>query len=203
MHFQDILQTIGDTPLVKINRLNPNPDVAILAKVEGNNPGGSIKDRIAVKMIEQAEYKGDLKKDKIIIEPTSGNTGISLAMIGAIKGYHVEIVMSEAVSIERQKMLKAFGTKVTLTPADQGTDEAIVPSIYDPSQIDEEIMVDSETAFEYSRKIVKEEGVFVGMSSGAAMYTALEIVKKLDKGMIVLIFPDRGEKYLSTDLFKV
>ncbi len=298
MIYQDILQTIGDTPLVKINRLNPNPDVTILAKIEGDNPGGSIKDRIALKMLEQAEHSKELTKDKIIIEPTSGNTGISLAMIGTIRGYKVEIVMSEAVSIERQKMLKAFGTKVTLTPAGQGTDgairkardlaknspekyfmpdqfsneynklahykttaeeiwkqttgrvthfvsaigtsgtimgvgkalkennpkikiicahpekghyiqglknmeEAIVPSIYDPSLIDEQIMVDSETAFEYSRKIVKTEGIFVGMSSGAAMYTALEIAKKLKQGLIVSIFPDRGEKYLSTDLFKV
>jgi len=294
----NILKLIGNTPLVEINKLNPNPNVKIYAKLEGFNPTGSIKDRIALKMIEQAEFEGALTKGKTIIEPTSGNTGIALAMIGCIKGYEVEIVMSEAVSIERQKMIKAFGAKVTLTPAKLGTDgaiinarelvkkypekyfmpdqfsnkynqithykttaeeiwdqcggnidyfvsslgtsgtimgtgiglkeknpnikiveahpvkghyiqglknmeEAIVPSIYDPSKIDESVKVESEQAFEMSRQIAKKEGILVGMSSGAAMYVAVEIAKKIDKGVIVVIFPDRGEKYLSTDLFKV
>lgn len=294
----NILKLIGNTPLVEINNLNPNPNVIIYAKLEGFNPTGSIKDRIALKMIEQAEIEGALKKGKTIIEPTSGNTGIALAMIGCIKGYEVEIVMSEAVSIERQKMIKAFGAKVTLTPANLGTDgailkarklvkkypekyfmpdqfsnkynqithykttaeeiwnqcggnidyfvsslgtsgtimgtgialkeknpeikiveahpvkghyiqglknmeEAIVPSIYDPSKIDESIKVESEKAFEMSRQIAKKEGILVGMSSGAAMYVAVEIAKKIDKGVMVVIFPDRGEKYLSTHLFKV
>ena len=298
MIYEDILQTIGNTPLVRINNLNLNKNVNIYAKIEGFNPTGSIKDRIALKMIEQAEMEGKLTKEKTIIEPTSGNTGIGIAMIGAVKGYKVEIVMSEAVSVERQKMIKAFGAKVTLTEAEKGTDgaimktrelikqfpdkyffpdqfsneynkiahykttaeeiwrqtngkidyfvsslgtsgtimgvgkalkennpnikiveahpekghyiqglknmdEAIVPAIYDPSQIDESIMVESEKAFEIARQIVKEEGIFVGMSSGAAMYATLEIAKKIDKGNIVVIFPDRGEKYLSTDLFKV
>lgn len=295
---EDILETIGNTPLVRINRLNPNKKVTILAKVEGFNPTGSIKDRIALKMIEQAESEGKLTKGKTIIEPTSGNTGIGLAMIGAVRGYPVEIVMSSAVSVERQKMIKAFGATVTLTPANEGTDgairkahelvskypkkyfmpdqfsnefnklthykttaeeiwrdtnghvdyfvsaigtsgtimgigkflkeknpnikivcahpvkghyiqglknmeEAIVPALYDPSKIDEQIMVDSETAFEMTRQIVKNEGIFVGMSSGAAMYAAIEIAKKIKSGTIVVIFPDRGEKYLSTELFKV
>ncbi|MBU4069950.1 MAG: cysteine synthase family protein [Nanoarchaeota archaeon] len=294
----NILKLIGHTPLVEINKLNPNSNVKIYAKLEGFNPTGSIKDRIALKMIEQAEFEGALTKGKTIIEPTSGNTGIALAMIGCIKGYEVEIVMSEAVSIERQKMIKAFGAKVTLTPAKLGTDgaiinarelvkkypekyfmpdqfsnkynqithykttaeeiwnqcggnidyfvsslgtsgtimgtgiglkeknpnikiveahpvkghyiqglknmeEAIVPSIYDPSKIDESVKVESEQAFEMSRQIAKKEGILVGMSSGAAMYVAVEIAKKIDKGVIVVIFPDRGEKYLSTDLFKV
>jgi len=295
---EHILQLIGNTPMVKINKLNPNRGVTIYAKLEGNNPTGSIKDRIALKMIEQAEAEGTLKKGKTIIEPTSGNTGIGLAMIGAVKGYDVEIVMSSAVSVERQKMIKAFGAKITLTDADKGTDgaiikarelverypekyfmpdqftntynkiahysttaeeilrdtgekvdyfvsaigtsgtimgvglhlkehnpdvkivcaeptmghyiqglknmeEAIVPAIYDPSKIDETVIVESEVAFEYARRIVKEEGIFVGMSSGAAMYAACEIAKKITSGVIVAIFPDRGEKYLSTDLFKV
>ncbi len=294
----DVLDAIGETPLVKINRLNPSPNVKIFAKLEGNNPTGSIKDRIALKMIEQAEKEGKLKKGKTIIEPTSGNTGIALAMIGAVKGYEVEIVMSKAVSVERQKMIKSFGAKVILTDAKLGTDgaikkarqlvkkypkkyfmpdqfsneynkiahykttaeeiwkqtkgkvnyfvsaigtsgtimgvskylkernsnikivcahpekghyiqglknmeEAIVPSIYDPSKIDYTIMVDSETAFEMTREIVKKEGIFVGMSSGAAMYAAIEVAKKIKEGNIVVIFPDRGEKYLSTDLFKL
>ena len=296
MIFENILQAIGNTPLVRINKLNPNQNVSIYAKLEGNNPTGSIKDRIALKMIEQAEAEGSLGKEKTIIEPTSGNTGISLAMIGVVKGYDVEIIMSEAVSIERRKMIKSFGAKVTLTEAKLGTDgaiirarelvkanptkyfmpdqfsneynkiahykttaeeiwkqtngkidyfvsslgtsgtimgvgqalkennpkikiveahpvrghyiqglknmeEAIVPSIYDASKIDETIMVETEKAFELARQIAKKEGIFVGMSSGAAVYAAIEIAKRIESGRMVVIFPDRGEKYLSTDLF--
>ncbi|MDD5017668.1 MAG: pyridoxal-phosphate dependent enzyme, partial [Eubacteriales bacterium] len=126
MHvYKNILDTIGNTPLVKINKLCTKKNVDIYAKIEGTNPTGSIKDRIALKMIEQAEAEGTLKPGKTIIEPTSGNTGIALAMIGAVKGYGVEIVMSAAVSIERQKMITAFGGKVTLTAAEDGTDGAI------------------------------------------------------------------------------
>lgn len=297
MVYENILETIGQTPLVKINRLNAKKNVKICAKLEGFNPSGSIKDRIALRMIEQAEAEGSLKNGKIIIEPTSGNTGIGLAMIGAVKGYKVEIVMSSAVSVERIKMISAFGAKVTLTDGKLGTDgailkarelisrfpdryfmpdqfsnkynniahykttgeeiwkqangridyfvsaigtsgtimgvgkslkendpkikivcahpvkghyiqglknmeEAIVPSIYDPSKIDETIMVETEEAWKMSLKIIREEGIFVGMSSGAAMYAALKIADKIKSGNIVVIFPDRGEKYLSTDLFK-
>lgn len=297
MVYENILETIGQTPLVKINRLNAKKNVKICAKLEGFNPSGSIKDRIALRMIEQAEAEGSLKNGKIIIEPTSGNTGIGLAMIGAVKGYKVEIVMSSAVSVERIKMIRAFGAKVTLTDGKLGTDgailkarelmsrfpdryfmpdqfsnkynniahykttgeeiwkqangkidyfvsaigtsgtimgvgkslkendpkikivcahpvkghyiqglknmeEAIVPSIYDPSNIDETIMVETEEAWKMSLKIIREEGIFVGMSSGAALYAALKIAEKIKSGNIVVIFPDRGEKYLSTDLFK-
>lgn len=296
MFYENILQTIGNTPLVRINRLNPNPKVTIYAKVEGTNPTGSIKDRIALKMIEQAEAEGMLVKGKTIIEPTSGNTGIGLAMIGVVKGYDVEIVMSSAVSTERIKMIQAFGAKVTLTDAQLGTDgailkakelvkenpekyfmpdqfsnkynkiahyrttseeiwkqtngridyfvsaigtsgtimgvgkalkenkpsikivcahpvkghyiqglknmeEAIVPAIYDPKEIDVTIMVETETAFEMTRQIVRQEGIFAGMSSGAAMYAAVELAKRISSGVIVVIFPDRGEKYLTTNLF--
>lgn len=296
MIYENILQTIGNTPLVRINNMNPNRKVSVYAKIEGNNPTGSIKDRIALKMIEQAEAEGILVKGKTIIEPTSGNTGLGLAMIGIVKGYEVEIVMSSAVSVERIKMIKSFGAKVTLTEAKLGTDgaitkarmlvkknpekyfmpdqfsneynkiahykttseeiwkqtngkidyfvsaigtsgtimgvgkalrennprikivcahpvkghyiqglknmeEAIVPSIYEPSEIDETIMVETETAFEMARRIIQKEGIFVGMSSGAAMYAALEIAKMIESGVIVTIFPDRGEKYLSTGLF--
>ncbi|MBA3047127.1 cysteine synthase family protein [Candidatus Falkowbacteria bacterium] len=301
--YKNILQTIGNTPIVKISKLNPNKDVNIYAKIEGVNPGGSIKDRIALKMIEQAEAEGSLNKNKIIIEATSGNTGIALAMIGVVKGYKVEIVMSEAVSIERQKMIKAFGAKIILTDGKLGTDgaitrckelvekypdkyfrpdqfsnqynkiahyegtaqemwkqmngeidyfvsavgtsgtlmgvasylkkynpkvkivsaeptkghyiqglknmeEALVPAIYDRGLLDDIIMIDTKKALETARQIVKQEGIFVGMSSGAAMLAALEIAKKIKSGRrqsgtgnIVTIFPDRGEKYLSTDLF--
>ena len=287
-----VLDAIGNTPIVRINRLNPNKNVIIYAKLEGFNPTGSIKDRIALRMIEQAEIEGTLAKGKTIIEPTSGNTGVALAMIGVVKGYQVEIVMSDAVSAERRQMIKAFGGKVTLTDGKLGTDgailkarelvrehpesyfmpdqfsnkynkiahysttgeeiwkqtngkvdyfvsslgtsgtimgvgkvlkehnpkikvvsahpvkghyiqglknmeEAIVPSIYDPSQIDITIMVETEAAYEMTRQIVAREGIFVGMSSGAAMYAALETAKQVDSGTIVVIFPDRGEKYLA------
>jgi cysteine synthase B len=121
-----ILDLIGRTPMVRIRSLNPNPRVTLYAKLEGFNPTGSIKDRIALKMIEQAEREGTLVPGKTIIEPTSGNTGIGIAMIGAVKGYAVEIVMSEAVSVERRKMIQAFGATVTLTDASLGTDGAIV-----------------------------------------------------------------------------
>jgi cysteine synthase B len=294
----NILEAIGNTPLVRINRLNPNPAVQIYAKLEGFNPTGSIKDRIALKMLEQAEQEGTLTKDKIIIEPTSGNTGIGLAMIGAIKGYRVQIVMSSAVSVERQKMIKGFGAEIILTDSELGTDgaiiktrellaenpgayfnpnqfsneynklahysttaqeiwdqtggqvthmvsalgtsgtimgigmklkalnpeikiieahpvkghyiqglknmqEAIVPELYDVTQIDGSIMVETEEAYEMARMIVVKEGMFVGMSSGAAMVAAVKTAETLSHGLIVVIYPDRGEKYLSTNLFRV
>jgi S-sulfo-L-cysteine synthase (O-acetyl-L-serine-dependent) len=293
----NVLELIGNTPLVRINRLNPNPNAIIYAKLEGNNPGGSIKDRIALRMIEQAEREGKLCNGKTIIEPTSGNTGIGLAMVSVVKGYAIEIVMSEAVSLERRKILQAYGAKLTLTPAELGTDgailkahelvknnpdkyfmpdqfsneynkiahyettareiirqtdgkinhfvsaigtsgtimgvgkylrefnphitiscahpvkghyiqglknmeEAIVPSIYNPTKIDNQIMVDTKDAFEMTRKLARLEGIFSGMSSGAAMIAAIEIARKAKENeIIVVIFPDRGDRYLSTSLF--
>lgn len=122
---ENILETIGSTPMVRINRLCTKSDVQIFAKLEGFNPTGSIKDRIAVRMIETAEREGRLTPGKTIIEPTSGNTGIGLAIVGIVKGYPVEIVMSEAVSIERRKIIRAYGGRVRLTPAAEGTDGAI------------------------------------------------------------------------------
>ena len=291
-----ILEAIGDTPMVRINRLCPNPNVNIYAKLEGFNPTGSIKDRIAVKMINDAEKQGLLKPGQTIIEATSGNTGISLAIIGLIKGYPVEIVMSEAVSVERRKIIKAYGGKIHLTPADEGTDgairlarklvaeypdkyfmpdqfanaanylahyggtaleiwqqtsgeidylvcalgtsgtlmglsrflkgmkpsikvvcahphkghyiqglknmeEAIVPQIYDPSKIDVHEMVDSEEAITMARELIAKEGIFAGMSSGAAMLAAVRTAEKIESGNIVVLFPDRAEKYLSTVMF--
>jgi len=296
MIHSDILSTIGNTPMVRINRLNPKPSVELYAKIEGFNPTGSIKDRIALKMIEQAELDGTLTKDKIIIEATSGNTGIGLAMIGAVRGYRVQIVMSSAVSIERRKMIKAFGGEIILTSAELGTDgaiiktkeliaadpdkyfnpnqfsnetnklthykttaeeiweqtngrvthfvsalgtsgtlmgvgmmlkernhsikiieaqpvkghyiqglknlkEALIPEIYNINEIDESIMIDTEEAYDMARRIVREEGIFVGMSSGAAMLAALRKIESLNSGVVVVILPDRGEKYLSTKLF--
>jgi len=296
MIHSNILETIGNTPMVRINRMNPNPAVELYAKLEGFNPTGSVKDRIALKMVEQAEAEGILTKDKIIIEATSGNTGIGLAMIGAVKGYRVQIVMSAGVSLERRQVLKAFGCEIILTAPELGTDgaiiktrelvaaepdkyfnlnqfsnvynkiahytttaeeiwnqtdgrvthfvsslgtsgtlmgvgkklkeynpdikiveaqpvkghyiqglknleEAIIPEIYDINEIDESIMIDTEEAYETARQIVREEGLFVGMSSGAAMLAAVRKIKKLDGGVMVVVLPDRGEKYLSTNLF--
>ena len=292
----NILETIGKTPMVRINRLNPNPDVNIFAKIEGFNPTGSIKDRIAVKMINDAEKDGRLRPGQTIIEPTSGNTGIGLAIIGIVKGYPVEIVMSEAVSMERRKIIRSLGGKVILTPANEGTDgairlarkmvaenpdkyfmpdqfanaanflahyentaleiwqqtggeidylvcalgtsgtlmglsrflkamkpsikvvcaqpvkghyiqglknmeEAIVPEIYDPSKIDIQELIESEDAIEMARQLIKQEGIFAGMSSGAAMLAAARTASKITSGNIVVLFPDRAEKYISTVMF--
>ena len=121
----NVLGAIGNTPIVKLVNLNGNSKVTILGKLEGNNPGGSIKDRPAYYMIKKAEESGALTKGKTIIEPTSGNTGISLAMIGAAKGYGVKLFMPECVSVERQLVLQAFGAEVMLTPAREGVDGAI------------------------------------------------------------------------------
>ena len=293
---ENILECIGSTPMVRINRLCPNPDVRIFAKLEGFNPTGSIKDRIAVKMIETAEREGRLRPGHTIIEPTSGNTGIGLAIVGIVKGYPVEIVMSSAVSVERRKIIRSYGAKVILTPAEEGTDgairtarrmvaanpdkyfmpdqfanagnylahyqstalgiwqqtrgeidylvcalgtsgtlmgisrflkvmkpdirtvcahpirghyiqglknmeEAIVPEIYDPSQIDRQEMVESEEAIAMAREIIAREGIFAGMSSGAAMLAAVRTAQRIERGNIVVVFPDRAEKYLSTTMF--
>lgn len=290
------MQSIGNTPLVRINRLNPNPSVTIMAKLEGFEPTGSIKDRIAMKMIEDAERSRKLQPGMTIIEPTSGNTGIGLAMIGVVKGYPVEIVMSEGVSVERRMIIKSYGAKVTLTPAEQGTDgairearrlvaehpgkyfmpdqfanaanymahyettaleiwtqtggnidylvcalgtsgtimglskflralkpdikvvcaqpvrghyiqglknmeEAIVPAIYNPELIDIQDMIESEEAIAMARRVIREEGIFAGMSSGAAMLAAIHTAEKIKEGNIVVVFPDRAEKYLSTTMF--
>ncbi|MFX1561388.1 MAG: PLP-dependent cysteine synthase family protein [Promethearchaeota archaeon] len=123
-YYENIGQLIGKTPLIKINKLNPYPENMILAKLEWFNPGGSVKDRVAKSMIEDAEARGILTPDKIIIEPTSGNTGIGLAMLSAMKGYRCELVMPESMSIERRKIMMAYGAHVTLTPAETGTDGA-------------------------------------------------------------------------------
>ena len=294
---ENILATIGATPMVRINNLCSNPKVNIFAKLEGFNPTGSIKDRIALRMVETAEREGRLRKGHTIIEPTSGNTGIGLAIAGIVKGYPVEIVMSSAVSIERRKIIRSYGAKVILTPAEEGTDgairlarkmvaenpdkyfmpdqfanaanylahyektaieiwqqtdgqidylvcavgtsgtlmglprflrtmkpdikvvcahptkghyiqglknmeEAIVPQIYQPELIDIQEMIESEEAIDMARNIIIKEGIFAGMSSGAAMLAALRTAEKMESGNIVVVFPDRAEKYLSTTMFE-
>ena len=293
-----ILNAIGDTPLVEIRHLNPNPNVRILAKLEYFNPAGSVKDRAALYMIEAGEKSGDLTPDKIVIEATSGNTGIGLALICGVKGYRLLLTMSEAVSVERQKILKARGADIVLTPGHLGTDgaieevyrmarenpgayfmadqynneanwkahyygtaeevwdqtkgnidvfvatmgtsgtlmgvsrklkeyhpdikivgvepylghkiqglknmrEAYCPEIYDKNRLDKKVNIEDEDAFEITRRLAKEEGLFVGMSSGAAMAMAMKEAEALDKGTIVVMFPDGGERYLSTTVFAV
>jgi len=292
---KNILQLIGNTPLVKINRLNPNKKVELYAKLEFLNPGGSVKDRIALSMIEGAEKKKELTKNNIILEGTSGNTGIGLALVCAVKKYKLLLTMPESVSVERRKILKALGAEILLTPAKDGTDgaiekayemarknkkywladqfnnpdnwkahyygtaeeiwqdtngkithfvgsmgttgtlmgvskrlkkhnpkiqiigvepflghkiqglknmkEAYKPGIYDKAQLDEKINVKDEDAYEMARKIAKQEGIFAGMSSGAAMFGASKIIKGFKEGLVVVLFPDGGERYLSTDLF--
>ncbi len=295
---KDVLELVGKTPLVRINRLNKNPNVEILAKLEYFNPGGSVKDRAAYYMIKDAEEKGILHKKKTILEATSGNTGIGLALVAAVKGYRVLLVMSESVSEERVKILKALGAEIKFTPAHMGTDGAIeyayslaraepenywladqfnnesnwkahyygtameiwedtggevdyivatmgttgtlmgisrrmaelaphikvigvepylghkiqglknmkesyVPGIYERYRLHKVIHIDDELAYETARRLAKEEGIFVGMSSGAAMAGALKIAQGLERGRVVVILPDTGERYLSTPLFVV
>ncbi len=293
----NILAAIGNTPLVQLVNVNGNPGVKIFVKLEGSNPGGSVKDRPAYYMITMAEKSGQLTPDKTIIEPTSGNTGIALAMIGAAKGYKVKLFMPECVSVERQMILQAYGAEVVLTPDKEGVDGAIrqahqalkaepkkyfmpnqfdnennllahyettgpeiynqtggkvdvfiatmgttgtligagrylkekipgikivgaeptlghaiqglknmkenvVPGIYDPAAFDDKVTVEDGDAFEMARLLAIREGLFVGMSSGAAVVGAMEIAGKMKKGNIVTILPDRGDRYLSTTLFR-
>lgn len=293
-----VLSAIGNTPLVEIAQLNPRkPKVRILGKLEGNNPGGSVKDRAALYMIQAAEASGALTKDKIILEPTSGNTGIALAMLGAAKGYRVKLCMPACVSTERQHILEALGAEVVLTPARDRTDgaihkahqllaeepgkyympnqfdnpanvqahyettgpevfaqtngevdvfiagmgttgtlmgvsrylkekkpgvrvigieppeghciqglknmsESVRPKVYDPAWLDDVICIEDGEAFDTTRFLATHEGIFVGMSSGAAVAGAVRIAEGMVSGTIVAILPDRGDRYLSTTLFR-
>lgn len=293
-----VLSLMGNTPMVPIRRLNPNPKVQLFAKLEGANPGGSVKDRIALSMIEAAEGSGELTAEKTILEATSGNTGIGLATVAAVKGYKILLVMSEGVSLERRKILAALGAEFLLTPADLGTDgaieeayrlareegdrffltdqfnnpaniaahyqgtavevweqtrgavthfvssmgttgtlmgcskrlkelnpdvivvgvepylghkiqglknlkEAYVPGIYSSTSVDEKVNIEDDAAYEMSRRLAKKEGLLVGMSAGAAMHVAVEKARQIKEGVMVVILPDGGERYLSTQLFVV
>ena len=293
-----ILNSIGNTPLVEIRRLNPVSGVTILAKLEYLNPGGSVKDRAALSMIEQGEKSGELTHDKIVVEATSGNTGIGLAMICSVKGYKLLLTMSESASEERKMILRARGAEILLTSGQKGSDGAIEevyrlarenpdlyfmtdqynnkanwlahynttapeiweqtggtvtsvvaslgtggtlmglsrrlkeynpdiriigaepflghgiqglknmkesyrPHIFDKKLLDEKVNIADEEAFEAARNLAEQEGLFVGMSSGAAMAVALKEAKKINNGVIVVILPDSGERYLSTSLFTV
>ncbi|HVN94968.1 MAG TPA: cysteine synthase family protein [Syntrophorhabdaceae bacterium] len=293
----NILQAIGNTPLVELENINRNRSVRVLCKLEGCNPGGSVKDRPALYMINKAEERGELTKDRIILEPTSGNTGIAIAMIGAAKGYKVELCMPECVSTERRLILQGLGSEVFLTPAKENIDgairkaltllqeepakyympnqyenpdnvlahfettgpeiyrqtdgnidyfvagmgttgtlmgtgsylkskkpdvrivgvepvmghtiqglknmtESIVPAIYRPARLDAKYMVEDGEAFEMTRLLAQKEGIFVGTSSGAAASVALKLASEIDHGTIVVLLPDRGDRYLSTMQFR-
>ena len=290
-----LVDLIGDTPVVELSHLSPTPRVRIFAKLEGFNPGGSVKDRIGRSMIEAAESDGLLfpGTDRIIIEPTSGNTGIGLAMIAAARSYEFIAVIPESTSIERRKMMAAFGARFILTEGAKGTNWAIemahrlrdendrylmldqfanpanpqahyettgpeilrdvpdlthfvagmgtsgtlmgvrkymqehkpevaiiglepnpitriqglrnmaayVPPIYQEELLDEKILLDDEAAFQLARQLAREEALFAGISSGAAMWGAMEVARRIEEGTIVVVFPDGGEKYMSTPLF--
>lgn len=291
-----ILDLIGRTPLILINKLNPNKNVKIYAKLEKFNPGGSVKDRIALFMIEQAEREGLLTKEKVVIEPSSGNTGIGLALVCAQKGYPLEIVMPETMSMERRRILLAYGAKIILTEGSMGMDGAedhcnmlvaqnpekyfrpnqfankynaqahyettgkeiiedtdgkitmfvagigtsgtlmgvsrrlkefnpaikiigaephsgskiqglknleaqYIPQIFEASKLDEKMFVTDDDAFEMARRLTLQEGIFSGISSGAAMHVAIEKAKTLGSGVIVVLLPDGGEKYTTTELY--
>jgi cysteinyl-tRNA synthetase len=296
--YKSIIDSIGNTPLVEISLLNPNKKIKIMAKIESANPGGSIKDRTALFMIERAEKRGELTPDKIILEATSGNTGIGLAMIAAAKGYKLCLTLPESASEERKKILRALGAELYFTPANQGTDGAIEvaykmlrentgkyfgtdqfnnedniaahyygtaqeiwdqtdgavtmvvsslgttgtamgisrrlkefnpqikivgvepylkhkiqglknmresyrPGIFDKKCLDEKVNILDEDAFAMARRLAREEGIMAGMSSGAAMFIAAQKALQMREGLIVVIFPDSGERYLSTELFAV
>lgn len=300
---QSVSELIGKTPIVKLNRIVESDSADVYLKLEFMNPGSSVKDRIALAMIEDAEKKGLLKEGDTIIEPTSGNTGIGLAMVAAAKGYKAILVMPETMSIERRNLLRAYGAELVLTPGPEGMGGAIrkatelakehgyfipqqfqnqanpeihrlttgpeiveqmgdqldafiagigtggtitgagevlkeayedikiyavepadspvlsggkpgphkiqgigagfVPETLDVEVYDEIIQVKTEQAFEYARRVAKEEGILVGISSGAVIYAATEVAKKLGKGKKVLvIIPSNGERYLSTPLYQ-
>jgi len=287
------LDLIGSTPVVRLTKVTPrNPRVEVFAKMEGYNPCSSVKDRIAKYMIEGAEERGELTREKTIIEASSGNTGIGLAMVAAHKGYPIKIIMPESMSVERRRVMQAFGAEVILTPAADGMNGAIalaeemekdpryyhtnqyanpdnvrahyegtgaeileqvedidalvagigtggtimgvgrrlrevypqlrivgvepypksliqglrnldefLPPILDLSIMDEKLNVEDGCAFNTVRVLANIEGLFVGISSGAAVHAALQVADEMDSGRIVVILPDRGDRYLSTDCF--
>ncbi|ABB14735.1 MULTISPECIES: cysteine synthase A [Carboxydothermus] len=302
--YEDITQLIGKTPLLKLKRVTRGVKATVVAKLEYFNPGGSVKDRIAFNMIKAAEEQGLLDKDTVIIEPTSGNTGIGLAMVAAARGYRLIITMPETMSVERRMLLKAYGAEIVLTPGElgmtgavnkalelakefpkafipqqfenpanpeihrkttaieiwedtdgqvdivvggvgtggtitgvgevlkakkpevkiiavepadspvlsggkpgphkiQGIGAGFVPKVFNRDVVDEIIQVESDDAFAMAKKIAKEEGVLVGISSGAALWAALEVAKRPENEgkLIVVVLPDTGERYLSTPLF--
>jgi cysteine synthase B len=295
-----VLDLIGRTPLVRLRRFeHETPGVELWAKAEWQNPGGSVKDRAAARMILEGEESGALTPDRLILDATSGNTGIAYAMVGAARGYRVKLCLPDNASPERKLILRAFGAELVLTDPLEGTDgairearrlkaadpdryfypdqysndanwrahydttgpeiieqtsgrlthfvaglgtsgtfigtgrrlrkfnpaiklisfqpsgpfhgleglkhmeSAIVPGIYDPSVADEDLRVESERAYEMVRRLAREEGLLAGISSGAALAATLEVARRLDRGLVVTVFPDGAEKYLSEKFWQV
>ncbi len=295
MTTNSILDLIGNTPVVELQHFSTNPEVRILAKLEGNNPGGSVKDRPVLTMFRDAEERGVLKPGSQLLEATSGNTGIAMAMIAALRGYRFRAVMAESASIERRKVMKMFGTDIVLTDAAGGTNLAIktaqqmlaedpswvnlnqfensanprsheettgpeilrdvpdvthvvagmgtggtltglsafmhrqepqvkvvgvepiagskiqglrnmaayTPGIFNFANLDVTLrMTEDAPAFGIAREIYRKEGINAGISCGAALWGAMELAGTLASGVIVAIFPDRGDRYASTALFE-
>ena len=294
-----VLSAIGNTPLAELTNLNGNSKVRIFGKLEGSNPGGSVKDRPAYYMIKRAEETGELTRDKTVLEPTSGNTGIALAMIGAAKGYRVKLFMPECVSTERQRILEAHGAEVILTDPGELSDGAIlearriyeqnpdlyfkpdqynnssnwkahrdttapeiwqqtqgrvthfvasigtsgtvmgtgrglksfnpdiqviavepadpfhgieglkhmassiVPGIYDEEFLDHKIPVETDVAYDTALRLPREIGVLVGQSSGAAYWAAVEVARQLREGVVVTVFCDGGDKYMTSPMWRL
>ena len=294
MKYKTIEEFVGNTPLVKLQRLPGNTTNTILVKLEGNNPAGSVKDRPALSMIQHAEARGDIKPGDTLIEATSGNTGIALAMAAAIKGYRMVLIMPEHMSIERRAMMKAFGAEIILVTQQQSMEGArdlakemeargegvvldqfsnqdnpnahyettgpeiwrdtngtithfvsamsttgtimgtshylkeqnqavtiigvqpaenaqipgirrwpkeYLPSIFDASRVDMTLDISQQAAEETTRQLASREGIFCGISSGGAVAAALELSKQVENAVIVAIICDRGDRYLSTDVF--
>jgi cysteine synthase A len=302
--FNNVLGTIGKTPLIRLNRIAEGVKAVVVGKLESRNPGGSIKDRICLNMIMEAERQGLINKETTIIEPTSGNTGIGLAMVAAVRGYHLILIMPETMSIERRSLLKFYGAELILTPGNEGMNGAVrkaqeianntknsyvphqfknpanpkihrettaveiwedtegevdivvggvgtggtvtgigeyikplkpsfkivavepvnspvlsggqpgrhkiqgigagfVPDVFRREIVDEILQVSDDNAISTARRLAREEGLLMGISSGAACYAALEVAKRPESGgkLIVVIFPDTGERYISTSLF--
>ncbi|EOU2127636.1 cysteine synthase family protein [Clostridium perfringens] len=300
-YYNDIRDLIGNTPILKLNNISTKEGVNIYAKIEGNSPGGSCKDRVGIYMVEKAEKEGKLKPGSTIIEATAGNTGIGIALAAINKGYKIIFIVPDKFSIEKQKIMKALGAEIINTPKEEGMEGAInlansllseipnslslnqfkneanplahyettgrelydgldgeidyfvagagsggtisgvlkflkenisevkgiladpvgsiigggqcgtykiegignnfIPETMDMSLVDDVIKVNDEEAFDAVKLLAKKEGLIVGSSSGAAFAAVLKLAEKIEKGNIVTIFPDRGDRYFSTDLF--
>src|SRR5205823_3543428 len=207
---QNFLDAVGDTPLVRLHNVTRGIRQTLLAKLEMLNPGGSVKDRIGLRMIEAAERAGRLRSGGTIVEPTSGNTGHGIAIAAAIRGYRCIFVMPDKMSQEKVALLRAYGAEVVITPtavapdspesyyrvADRLTEE--IPGAFQPKVVDRYVRVPDRDSFLTARAVTRQEGILVGGSSGTALYAALEVAKELGPDdVVVVIFPDTGRNYLS------
>src|SRR2546421_312538 len=212
--YGDIVQAIGNTPLIELKRFSPKPGVRIWAKLESHNPTGSVKDRVARALIEDAEEKGAIEPGHTILEPTSGNTGISLGMICSRKGYPLKVVMPENVTPERTQLLKMYGAEIVYSEGAKGSngavdpgggfrsvDDGFIPPIIDLALLDRKIFVTNRDAIVWTRKLLEEEGLFAGVSSGAIASIAVRIAGELDEGNVVFVVCDDGWKYLSSGIY--